>query len=127
MVSLDDIAEANDILLSASSDESLPQTMIEMMSRSLIVVAGLSGGIDEIVEDGQTGYLTTDLSSRGLAEVIKRAIDDRNNWDLIRSSAIRLLQEQFSEATTTATLLELLTNAAALETTTNSQVGVGKA
>ena len=46
------------------------------MRMGLIGVACLSGGIDELIEDERTGYLTSDCSPEGLADVLERAIRD---------------------------------------------------
>ena len=109
------MARNNDIVLSASVDESLPQTLVELMRCGLIGVAGLSGGIDELIEDGQTGYLTTDLSPRGLADVLERAISDRHRWPEIARNACALVERDYSIAGNTTSLLNLLIEGAQLE------------
>jgi glycosyltransferase involved in cell wall biosynthesis len=123
---LDEIALENDIILSASIDESLPQTLIELMARGLVAVCGLSGGIDELVRDGETGYLTRDLSAGGLADALQRAIEDRGRWGEIRTAAFALIAEDYSEGATTTALLNLLIEAAAIEAAPSGRLtGVG--
>lgn len=109
------MALENDVVLSASIDESLPQTLVELMRGGLIGVAGLSGGIDELIEDGKTGYLTTDLSPHGLANVLARAIDDRERWPEVGRNAGALIEREYSIGENTAALLDLLIEAAQLE------------
>jgi glycosyltransferase involved in cell wall biosynthesis len=109
------IARDNDIMLSASVDESLPQTLIEMMRSGLIGVAGLSGGIGELIEDGETGYLTSDLSPHGLANVLERAINDRQKWPEVAANACALIECDYSIAKNTTALLNLLIECAQLE------------
>jgi glycosyltransferase involved in cell wall biosynthesis len=115
LVKLPEMVRDNDIILSASIDESLPQTLIELMRAGLIGVAGLSGGIDELIEDGTSGYLTADLSSRGLADVLERAIGDRKRWPEIAANANALIERDHSIAGNTTSLLNLLIEGAQIE------------
>ena len=109
------MAQENDIVLSASVDESLPQTLVELMRCGLIGVAGLSGGIDELIEDGRTGYLTTELSPHGLAEVLQRAIRDRPRWSEVAQNASTLIVRDYSIGANTAALLDMMIEGAQLE------------
>ena len=109
------IARDNDVIFSASIDESLPQTLVELMRCGLIGAAGLSGGIDELIEDGKTGYLTTDLSPYGLAVVLERAIKDRQRWPEVAKNASALIESDYSIGANTAALLDLLIEGAQLE------------
>jgi hypothetical protein len=111
------IAKNNDIVLSASVDESLPQTLIELMGAGLVGVAGLCGGIDELITDGDTGYLTADLSPRGLADVVRRAIRGQDRWPAIVANARAMIAREYSIATNTTSLLDLLIRGAQTEST----------
>ena len=108
MQSMARIAGENDIILSASIDESLPQTLAQLMDMGLLAVAGLAGGIDEIVVDGETGFLTTDLSSEGLAEALERAFAAASRWPRIICQARALIAAKYSATKTTGVLLTLL-------------------
>ncbi|WP_433766618.1 glycosyltransferase [Pseudomonas putida] len=108
LVQLGEVAAGNDIILSASLDESMPQTMLEMLRSGLVGVAVLSGGIDEILKDGQTGYLTYDASVDGIVAVLRRAIDDRANWaDRVRQTQA-ILARDYSQHATTSALVSLM-------------------
>lgn len=109
------MVQENDIVLSASIDESLPQTLVELMRGGLIGVAGLSGGIDELIEDGKTGYLTTDLSPHGVADVLQRAIEHRERWPEVARNAGALVEREYSIGENTTALIDLLIEAAQLE------------
>ena len=82
-----EITRDNDIVLCCSTDESLPQGLIFQMYEGLIGVAVLSGGIDEYVIAGQTGYLTRDPSQTGWPMLWRGALDDRSNWRKIAEAA----------------------------------------
>ena len=85
------------------------------MRCGLIGVAGLSGGIDELIEDGRTGYLTTELSPHGLAEVLQRAIRDRPRWSEVAQNASTLIVRDYSIGANTAALLDMMIEGAQLE------------
>lgn len=115
LVTMDDIARENDIVLMASTDESLPQTLVDLMRLGLIGVAGLSGGIDELIDDGTTGYLTKDLSPYGLANVLARAIADRARWPAVAQEAAARIAAEYSIERNTTRLLNLMIEGAQIE------------
>lgn len=127
LISLREIAAANDIVLSASIDESLPQTLLELMRLGLIGTGVLSGGIDEVLQDGKTGYLTRDASAHGIAELLRRAVEDRPNWHLRRSGAQHLLQEDFSHDAARSALASLLLEGIGAATVTYHRDAMGAA
>jgi len=115
LVAMHEIARDNDIVLMASVDESLPQTLVDLMRLGLIGVAGLSGGIDEVIEDGATGYLTSDLSPSGLASALQRAINDRHRWGEVTTNARQRIDRDYSIQRNTTALLNLLIKGAQIE------------
>ncbi|KON28670.1 hypothetical protein AC481_00870 [miscellaneous Crenarchaeota group archaeon SMTZ-80] len=54
--------------------ENFPYTCIEAMGTGLPVIASPRGGMVEMIEDGRTGWLAKDATSRGLAEALERAL-----------------------------------------------------
>ncbi len=113
--SIDQITRENDIILSGSTDESLPTGVSMQMNRGLVACAVLAGGIDELVIDGVTGYLTRNPSPRGLADMLKRALDEEDRWPEVVGGARAHLDREFSEHRASAELLELLFDAACHE------------
>lgn len=84
---------ANDSLLAAvysaasvfvipSRQDNLPNTMIESISCGTPVVGFNVGGIPDVVREGETGWLSPDLTAEGLGEVLKKSM-----LDLQRSGA----------------------------------------
>jgi glycosyltransferase involved in cell wall biosynthesis len=108
LVSLSEIAANNDIILSASLDESMPQTLLELLRCGLVGAAVLSGGIDEILKDGDTGYVTEDASARGIAALLRRVIDDRARWSERIRRAQSITARDYSRQATTKALVALL-------------------
>lgn len=109
-----EITRQNDIVLCASTDESLPQGLFFQMYQGLVGVTVLCGGVDEIVLDGKTGYLTRDPNPASIAEALARALDDRGNWRSITEAARRHIHERCGSAKVTADLLELFDEGLAL-------------
>ena len=56
--------------------EGLPYAVLEAMERARPVVATRSGGIPELVEDGETGYLIDDADPELIAPAILRLLGD---------------------------------------------------
>lgn len=54
--------------------ENFPNTCIEAMSSGIPVIASPEGGMAEMIQDGQTGWLAANARSEGLAESLKRAL-----------------------------------------------------
>lgn len=55
--------------------ENFPNTCIEAMCSGLPVIASPEGGMAEMVDDGQTGWIAQNASSDGLAHALKRALE----------------------------------------------------
>jgi glycosyltransferase involved in cell wall biosynthesis len=104
---LDAIANANDIVLSSSTDESLPQTVAECMARGLIPVAVLSGGIDELISDEKNGFIARSHAPEEIADALAKAIHCRDRWQQMREVSIAILSE-YSIARARFSLIELL-------------------
>ena len=60
----------------ASSEESLPNTVLEAGSAGRPVVATRVGGVPEIVVDGRTGTLVPPLRSRAMADALVGLLED---------------------------------------------------
>ncbi len=108
LTSLDALADDNDIILSASSDESVPQTVAESIARGLIPVVALSGGIDELVVDGTNGFVAENHAPEQLAAAIERAICARDEWPVLRRKSAEILTKFTSEKANTVVLSLLL-------------------
>lgn len=55
--------------------ENFPNTCVEAMCSGLPVIASREGGMAEMIEDGQTGWLASKPGSKGLAEALRRALE----------------------------------------------------
>ena len=70
---------AADVMVSVSSNDSLPNCMLEAMACGVPVIMGDLPAIREWVKDGQNGYLVPPRDSTVLAESIVKVIIDSEN------------------------------------------------
>ena len=70
-----DAIAAADIALSSAREEGLGVALLEAMAMGRPVVALPTGGVPEIVRDGETGWLAATASSGELARAMRAAID----------------------------------------------------
>jgi glycosyltransferase involved in cell wall biosynthesis len=66
-----------DLLVLASTDEPFGRVVIEGMAAGLPVVATASGGVPEIVVDGETGLLVPPREPGPMADAIAQMLTDR--------------------------------------------------
>lgn len=64
------------VLVSASQRETFGRTLVEAMGRGVPVVATRSGGPEEIVEDGKSGFLVDVGDAEAIAERMARLLSD---------------------------------------------------
>lgn len=60
----------NDVLICGSTRESYPNAISEALAYGLIIVSTPVGGVPEVIEDGENGYLTRDYTEEALYEKI---------------------------------------------------------
>lgn len=65
-----------DVVVSASAREGMPMNLLEAMAAGKAVVATRSGGAEEVVVDGETGFLVPVGDAGALAGAIDRALSD---------------------------------------------------
>ncbi len=71
------ILKASDAFILPSREESFPQAALEAMAMRLPVVAADVGGVNELIEDGETGTLVKRGDTAGFSAAINRLINDR--------------------------------------------------
>jgi len=63
-----------DLLAVPSKEEGMPRVVVEAFSAGVPVVAFATGGIPEVIKDGETGFLATETTPDALAERIREII-----------------------------------------------------
>jgi glycosyltransferase involved in cell wall biosynthesis len=65
-----------DVFVLSSLSEGMPVSVLEAMASGLPVVASAVDGLDEVVVDGQTGFLTPPGDAAALAQRLGQLVDD---------------------------------------------------
>jgi glycosyltransferase involved in cell wall biosynthesis len=83
-----------DLLVLASLHEGSPNAVMEAMAAGVLVVATGVGGTSELIVDGETGYLAPPGDSARLAGRILHALSDKDDRELIVSTARRRINDE---------------------------------
>lgn len=82
-----------DVVVLSSRNEGLPVSLIEAMASGCIVVSTAVGGVPDLIQDNETGFLAPPQNPGALAATIERALCERGRWPEIaeraQSSALR--------------------------------------
>lgn len=105
---MEQIISDNDIILSTSVDESIPQTLLICAAGGLIPVACPCGGIPEFVIDGVTGYLTEGFDTKSIFKTLQEAIENKENWHAISDNINDLITKEYSLEVVRSKLLDQL-------------------
>ncbi len=73
-----DYLKEADALCFSSLYEGMPMAILEAFSIGLPTVSTPVGGVPDIIIDGQTGYLSKDMTVSSYCEALQRVIDDDN-------------------------------------------------
>ena len=87
---------AADVLIVPSLEDNLPTTIIEAMSCGTPVVGFRTGGIPEMIDHRQNGYLADVGSAQDLADGIAFILTNQHP-DVLRQNARQSAENQFSE------------------------------
>lgn len=90
------VLAAADIFVLPSFIEGLPLSMLEAMSAGKPVVAGISGGVPEVISDGEHGLLHRPGDRDGLVAALTRMIEDPEQRQCMAEAGQRRAREHFS-------------------------------
>lgn len=93
---IQDIISALDLLVLPSLREAFGRVLIEALALNTPVVASDTGGIPEIIEDGETGLLVPPKRPDHLADAIVRMLKDEKFAKELASKGARSVKERFS-------------------------------
>lgn len=92
-----------DILLIPSSKEGFGYIILEAFVKEVAAVGFAVGGIKEIIEDKENGFLFYEYSSSALSEVVEKLIIDKDLRKRVSSSALKYLDKFSLESMAKAT------------------------
>ncbi len=88
--------------------EGTPKTLLEAMACGLVCIGTDVEGINNIIEDGVSGYLAKGTRTQALIEVIKRAA--KLPHDFVAAEGTRLVRNNFSLETVVSREKEIIAN-----------------
>ena len=86
-----------DVVVLASHKEGLPRVLIEAMLCGTPCVATDVVGSNEVVQEGETGFLVPPGDARRFAHAIARLLHNRNLWLRMSQAAMSVARERFDE------------------------------
>jgi len=87
MSDLRELRKEHDIALSSSVEDALPRVTVEGMLGELLSIGTNSGGIAELIQEGETGLLYAPGNYVELADKIEYAVNHRSEcWKMIRKA-----------------------------------------
>jgi glycosyltransferase involved in cell wall biosynthesis len=90
------IYSAADVMVVPSRVDNLPNTAIEAHACGIPVAAFNIGGLPDIVDHQQSGWLASAFDTDKLAEGILWILQDQVNWDQLSAHARKIALEKFS-------------------------------
>lgn len=99
------LLQASDLFLLSTVGEAFGLVLAESMACGVPVVGSQSGGIPEVVVNGETGLLVPPLKPELFADAIEQLGKDKEMWSRLSRQGIERVREQFSmEKTVNATM-----------------------
>lgn len=83
-----ELFRAADASLLSSSWENFPHTVVEALAAGTPVIATAVGGVAEVVHDGENGLLVAPGDVAGLAQAIRRYLEDAALQEHLRGAAV---------------------------------------
>ncbi|MCG8432037.1 MAG: glycosyltransferase family 4 protein [Candidatus Omnitrophica bacterium] len=93
------ILAVSDIVVLSSLNEAAGMALIEAQAKGIPVVASRTGGIPEVVIDGETGILVEAGNSPALASAINKLLRDNGLRQIMKEKARRWVEDRFSAET----------------------------
>ena len=76
--------------------EGLPNVVLEAMGRSKPVIGSKNSGTEELIIDGETGYIVDPENIQDIKEIIISASENRNQLKVMGDNALNFIQKNFS-------------------------------
>lgn len=88
-----DVYAAPSITAKGGDTEGIPVSIMEAMASGVPVVASDSGGISDLVKDGENGILTKEKDVRGIADAINRILYDHELAEVLTANAAKTIKD----------------------------------
>jgi glycosyltransferase involved in cell wall biosynthesis len=87
---------AADVFVAPSLEDNLPNTVLESLSCGTPVVAFNIGGMPDMIEHRENGYLVTAFNTTDLAEGLNWVIEDKTRWGHLSENARNTVVQSFT-------------------------------
>jgi N-acetyl-alpha-D-glucosaminyl L-malate synthase BshA len=94
--SVDELLSCCDLFLLPSESESFGLAALEAMASGAPVVASRTGGLPEVVADGEAGFLLEVGDVEGMAAAGARILSDKESWRRMSAAARRIAVERYA-------------------------------
>ena len=84
-----------DIVCLTSFNEGTPVSLIEAQAANVAVISTRVGGVEDIIDEGQTGFIVDSLNSEEYADCLLKLIEDSEGLDRIKASGWDFVKEKF--------------------------------
>jgi glycosyltransferase involved in cell wall biosynthesis len=109
------IYSAADVMIVPSRQDNLPNTAVEAHACGVPVVAFNIGGLPDIVDHQQSGWLAPAFDTDSLADGILWVLSDAQMWQLLSLNARKIAQERFSPKVVIEQYMQIYENALSLD------------
>jgi hypothetical protein len=93
---MQEITKACDAVIIPSLMEAVSLSMLEAMACGKIVVGSNTGGIPEVIVDGENGYLVPKANEKELAKTLVRVVKTFENLDNIQQKAVQTVEKDYT-------------------------------
>ena len=95
-ISLALVYAAADVFVAASVQDNLPNTAVEALACGTPCAAFNIGGIPDIIDHQQNGYLAKPYDTRDLAQGIAWILEDTTRWQNLTLNAVAKVKQEFT-------------------------------
>ena len=97
-------------MLSSPTVDNMPVSLLEAMNSGLLVISSEVGGVPYMIENGKNGYLFKNGDDEGLANIMLRVLNSRDDFIRITENARKSLRE-YSWSSVKDSILSVYSNA----------------
>lgn len=95
-ITLNIIYNSADVFIAPSREDNLPNTIVEALSCGVPCVAFNVGGMIDLIEHKNNGYLAEPFNIEDLAEGINFVLEDENRWNNLSENALNKAQKDYN-------------------------------
>lgn len=106
-ISLALLYSAADVFVAPSVEDNLPNTVVEALACGTPCAAFKIGGMSDMVEHEQNGYLATPYQTEDLARGIAWLLADSDRWQKLSTAAVKQAKQKFTVEKQAANYLQI--------------------